>query len=946
MVVRLLAVVTSLLILTLVAGCGDSGPAALGSSGSGGTTGTVPGIPGKCGGVIPVSAPTLIPNIGRTVTPFGRMTTVGNMPTGGGLTPDGRFYWSLSSGDGRNDARIVDVASGAVLQILPLPGAYGEMAFSPDGSTAYVSGEPTSPEWAPAGPTMADAGGAIHVFAIDPVSGLATEKTPITLSDGATGFPTGIGVSPDGKTLVVALYHDTKASIIDATTATETSEVTIGNYPYGAAFERTGTYAYVSNAMDGTLSKIDPASGKVISTISGFGGPVGDYNSQPQAVLADPNNDRLFVAVTNHDGVAVLNTSTETIDQFISLQRKEGFGAAPVKLALAPDGSTLYVANAGENAVVSIALTDRPNNGPKMYSVIGKIPTADYTHDVQVTPDNCTMIWTSARGLGVGPNVNYGYDPPPWENSYAAPYGSYVLDKLTGIVGVLPLPGDSVFASTLPTVEASIIPGDGSGTVPVAPAGSPLVGPNGGASTHIKYVFFVVKENRTYDQIFGSVPRGDGDPTIEVAEDNCGPQNTAFEGNNRNHPGCGTTPNAHALSRMFLLMDRFFEDSEVSDDGHLITSSSYRTDSVTKAVPQNYTGRDTSSDVSSAVSLPPKYLLFDQAVRQNITFRNYGEPDAIFTSTNSDRADTQAQVLANTDAVYLAGYATAASFACADEVKVPGYPNLPTCTFDSGMGAPPALAGSHIDEFNSQFQAQVLAGTVPSFNYLTMPDDHTNGTGVGLIQPLSEVADNDLAIGQLVQIISASSIWPQSAIFIVEDDAQDGADHYEAHRAPAFVISPWAKHGGVLVHTHYDQYSVLRTIEMILGMSPLSIYDANAAPMYDAFNSTPDNTPYTAITPERSLTALNTAAAANAKLSAALPFDRPDAVPEAIADRILWQSVFGKDSKPPSPGPNASRAESARADAVMALYEKNKSSPDKAKRAISEFLAHQTDDDD
>jgi hypothetical protein len=385
-------------------------------------------------------------------------------------------------------------------------------------------------------------------------------------------------------------------------------------------------------------------------------------------------------------------------------------------------------------------------------------------------------------------------------------------------------------------------------------------------------------------------------------------------------------------------MDRFLEDSEVSDDGHLITSSSYRTDSVTKAVPQNYTGRDTSSDVSSAVSLPPKYLLFDQAVRQNIPFRNYGEPDAIFTSTNADRTDTQAQVLANTDLVYLAGYATEASFACADEVKVPGYPNLPSCTFDSGMGAPPALAGSHIDEFNLQFQAQLLAGTVPHFNYLTMPDDHTNGTGAGLIQPLSEVADNDLAIGQLVQIISASSIWPQSAIFIVEDDSQDGADHYEAHRAPALVISPWVKHGGALIHTHYDQYSVLRTIEMILGMSPLSIYDANAAPMYDVFNSTADNSAYTAIMPERSLVALNTAATANAKLSAALPFDRPDAVPQEIADRIFWQSVFGKDSKPPPPGPNGSVKERERAKKAMAIYARGGD--------VAGYLKAQTDNDD
>jgi YVTN family beta-propeller protein len=897
-----------------LAACGSSTPAQNnGNSGNGGAN----ALTGVCGASIPVYAATLIPNIGRTLSPYGRLTTVGNLPTGGALSPDGRYYWSLSAGDGRNDIRIVDVASGAVVQIIPMPGTYGQMAFSPDGSTAYVSGEPTSPNWQPTGPTMADAGGAIHVFKVDPLSGMATEQTPITLAAGPSGFPTGIGVSPDGKTLVVALYHANMASIIDTASNSETSEVAVGNYPFAARFDRSGAYAYVSNAQDGTLSKIDLSSGKVTSTISGLGGPIGSYNAQPQAILADPKADLFYIADTNHDGVDVYNTDSDTVQQFISLQRPEGLGAAPTALALAPDEKTLYVADAGEDAVVAVALTDRPNGGAKAYSVLGKIPTADYPEDVRVTPDGCNMVWTSARGLGAGPNPLYGVE---WENSYAAPYGQYLPDRLIGQVGVLPLPGDAGFASADTTVEHSIIPGDGSGVAEAAPTGTPIVGPDGGPSQQIKYVFFVVKENRTYDQIFGTVPRGDGDPALEVAEDNCGPQNIAFEGPDRNAAGCGTTPNAHALSRMFLLMDRFLEDSEVSVDGHYITSSSYATNSLTKAVPANYTGRNTSSDTSAAISLPPKYFLFDQAVRQGITFRNYGEATAIEPSSGSDRDDTYAQVIANTDLVYVLGYGTAASFACADFVSAPGYPNLPTCTFDSGMGVPPPLATSHIDEFNGQFQTQLLSGTVPQFNYFTMPDDHTNGTGAGLLQPLSEVADNDLGIGQLVQIISHSSIWPQSVIFIVEDDCQDGPDHYEAHRAPAYVISPWAKHGGALVHTHYDQYSVLRTIELILGLKPLSIYDANAAPMYDAFNATADTTAYTAILPERSLTAINPANAANAQLSAALPFSHPDAVPQEISDRILWQSVYGKDSIPPPPGPHASLREHQRAVQAMAIY--------------------------
>ncbi|HWY23874.1 MAG TPA: beta-propeller fold lactonase family protein, partial [Nevskia sp.] len=535
-------------VATVLAACGSSKPVSGGSSSGGGLT-------GRCGASVPVSDATLIPNIGRTVTPYGRMTAVGNLPTGGALSPDGRFYWSVSAGDGRNDVRIVDVASGEVVQVLPMPGTYGQMAFSPDGATAYVSGEPNSSAWKPAGPTMADAGGAIHVFKLDPLSGTATEQAPIGLAAGPGGYPAGIGVSPDGKTLVVALYHANKAALIDAASGKETSEIAVGNYPFAARFERSGKFAYVSNAQDGTLSKIDPVGGKVVSTIAGFGGPSGDGNAQPQYILADPKTDRLYVAVTNHDGVAVLDTSTDKVVQFVSLQRPEGFGAAPVALALAPDENTLYVANAGEDAVAAIALSDRAGGGARAYSVIGKIPTADYTQDVAVTPDSCTLLWTAARGLGAGPNPDYGVE---WENSYGAPYGTYVPDKLIGRVGILPLPTDAGFVAAAPTVEASIVPGDGSGKPAAAPADTPLVGANGGPSDKIKYVFFVVRENRTYDQIFGSVPRGDGAPNLQVAEDNCGAQNTAFEGADRKHPGCGTTPNAHALSRMFTLLDRFF----------------------------------------------------------------------------------------------------------------------------------------------------------------------------------------------------------------------------------------------------------------------------------------------------------------------------------------------------------------------------------------------------
>ena len=914
--------------LALVA-CGSSKPV---SGSSGGASASV------CGQPLPATTPLLIANSGRKLMPLGRLSTVGNFPTGGRLSPDGRFYWSVSAGHGRDDVQIVEVASGAVTQVLPLPGAYGQMVFAPDGKTVYVSGEPKGNS-TPSGPTMGDAGDVIHVYAVDPATGLATEKKPIGLPATQGGsarvqsfppstaslpsFPVGLAITPDGKTLVAALYNADKAALIDVASGGSTI-VSVGAYPYAVGFERSGRYAYVSNAFDGTLSKIDVGSGQVVKTIGGLGGPEGsygvaaDHNSHPQYVLADPKHDLLYVAVTNRDGIAVVDTASDTVTKFISLRRAEGYGSQPVSLALAPDGRTLYVANAGENAIVSIALADRADGSAKQYDLIGKIPTADYTSDVALSPDGCTLVWAAARGAGAGPNVAYGGPPPPRVNndSSKGPYPTYVPDMLVGRVGVLPTPTDASFAAMSTVVDTAQRPEN----TQAAPANTPVLGANGGASDKIKYVFYVVKENRTYDQIFGSDPRGDGDAALEVLGDNgevVGPKGSAGTAG----PGSGVTPNQHALSRMYVLLDRFFEDSEVSVDGHAITTGAYASNYTLKTMHADYSnrGRPANQEGVFPVSFPPKDFLFDQAAAQGVSFHNYGElAGGAAPAISDDGRSTYLQVLASSDNV---AYADNVFIGCvtntASQLLIP---NTPDCAFDAGLGTSPPLALSRINQFNLIFGAQLALGAVPHFNYLIMPSDHTNGTTPGGRDPLAMCADNDLGVGQLVDIISHSSIWPQSVIFIVEDDSQDGADHVDAHRAPAFVIGPWVKHGGQLVHTRYDQLSVIRTIELILGLQPLSVFDAVATPMYDAFATTPDNTPYTAIMPTQNIQAVNPPGSTNAALSARMPFDRLDAVPQEISDRILWQRVYGMKSTPPPPGPNASRLEHQRAVVAMQAY--------------------------
>jgi len=861
---------------------------------------------------------------GRRLRPAGRMTQVGDFPTGGALTRNGRFYWAVDSGHGKDDVRVVNVATGAVVQILPLPGAYGGIAFSPDGRTAYVAGEPRGSSM-PSGPTLADGGDAIHVFAVDARSGRGFEQAPIQLppTTGGTaqrteaarlGWPIGMSVTPDGRRLLVALNQADALAVVDlAAPAHPVQLVHVGAFPYDVAAGPDGRVAYVSNELDGTVSVVDLASNSVVASI-GVGGARGDHEAHPEGLLVDPHRHLLYVAVTSRDSVVVINTVTRQVVRTISVARRDTLGTAPLDLAESPDGTTLYAADSGEDAVAAIALTPRPrgrgDRGTPRFEVIGRLPTAAYPSAVAVTPDGGKLVWLAAKGLGAGPNPEYG---SPFANSGAAPYGSYVPDKLLGYVGVLRRPTDRQMRLLTLRADRQVIPANARS----APARTPVQGPGGGPSAQIRHVFYIVRENRTYDQIFGSEPRGDGDARLEVADDN-----------GRPGPTGGITPNAHALARRFPLLDHFYADSEVSTDGHVITSGSYAIDFVQKSLHADYSGRGHVNNAGqTAETNPPNAYVFDQAVRQNVSFRNFGEFSA---GLFNDGRPTYPAVMASSDFGY------PFHFGCDGS-----YPTF-NCSTDSGH---PGLVGtpatSRFDYFSGKFDQWVAGGVdkAPSFVYLTLPNDHTNGASPGKPTPQALIADNDLGLGQIVQLISHSPIWHNSAIFVEEDDSQDGADHVDAHRMPAFVISPYARRGAV-IHTRYDQYSVMRTVELMLGLDPLSLNDRLATPMYDAFTTTPDDTPYTAVQPEQPLDQRNPVVssieapatepsrqreAAARELALKLPFDSVDLVPQALSDSVLWHSVHGWGSTPPPPGPGASPTEEFRTRVALQAYGRSRS---------------------
>jgi hypothetical protein len=324
---------------------------------------------------------------------------------------------------------------------------------------------------------------------------------------------------------------------------------------------------------------------------------------------------------------------------------------------------------------------------------------------------------------------------------------------------------------------------------------------------------------------------------------------------------------------------------------------------------QNYGDRKRPYDFGVyAVTWPSRLFLFDQAERQKIPWFNYGEAIAgnIDIFPDKDRTPAIAEEQHKKDLHSDWGPPISG---CYTVVAFTGGANPFTGkqVFDSTPPpGVPADSESRFDCFKQTFNAQLAAGNVPAFNYLTLPNDHTAGTRPGSRTPTAMIAENDYALGQIVDLISHSSVWKSSLILVIEDDSQDGADHVDAHRIPALAVSPYARRGAV-VHTRYDFLSVIRTLEIAVGMKPLNLFDSVAVPMYDAFGSKPRNAaPYSALPPNVNLAERNPASAPNARLSKSLPLNTPDRVPQRELDKILWQSVHGRHSTPPPPGPNAS----------------------------------------
>jgi DNA-binding beta-propeller fold protein YncE len=818
---------------------------------------------------------------GRRLRPPGKLVKLGHFPTGGALTPDGRFYWTVSTGRALNDIRIVAVARRRprVIQILPLPGASGGVAIDSRHRVVYVSGVADSTNRDEQRPKLRGRkGDVIHVFRYNAHTGRARETGTIPVpppssakppenfppkTSGTLSWPDRLAVSGDGRTLLVPLNLADAAAVI-STHSHAVRYVQTGPFPYGAAILPGGRTGLVSNEGPGTVSVINLKTATKVKDIQ-----VAANISHPEAIAVDARRKRAYVAIANEDQVAVINTATMTLSKTLSVDRAQGGGESPVALALSADRRRLFVA---ESAADELAVFALPAG-----KLIARIPTAAYPADVQVTRRR--LLWIAAKGFGAGPNLN---GPNPFiandDNLLHHP-GTAVLSA--GRAGIVSYPTTRQLRADTRLANRQIVPINHE----KAPAKTPLR-PNG----PIKHVFFIVKENRTYDQVLGDDRRGDGEPHLALF-------------------GRHITPNIHALVRRFPLLDHVYANSEASIDGHFWTSAAAVSDYVQKNWEQNYAARGRPYDFGVySITWPGNGFLFDHAQKQGISYFNFGEAIAgtvPFTSIDKDNTPAQSALVGQKFAHSDLGAGGPAS--C--------YPNDASIgtdaingqeTYDSSLptGAPLG-SESRFSCFQRRFTQWSATNSVPKFTYMVLPSDHTNGISPGARTPRSMVAENDYGLGQIVSLISHSSIWRSSAIFVLEDDSQDGADHVDAHRMPAAVFSPYAKRGKV-IHTRYDMLSFIRSMELIIGMHPLSYADRVATPMYDAFQAKPSNSgPYNAVKPTYPLLKRNPNTAFDRSMSRGYRWNIPDQMRQYMFDRVLWWAVHGRHSTPPPPGPNA-----------------------------------------
>jgi YVTN family beta-propeller protein len=752
---------------------------------------------------------------GWYLSPAGVQVEVGELPLNMVVTPDERYVITTDNGTAVQNLTVVDVASWTVVQKLPVSKAWVGLRLIQNGRRLLVSG-----------------GNDNRVNIYDFADGKLRFADSLVIArprPAALVWVAGLDYDAASDLVYSAGKENRSLNIFRLADRSLVKTMQLPATPYTCLVSRVHPYVFVSLWGGSSVAFVDRKSGDIVRTVR-----VGDH---PCDMVESPDGRRLFVANANNNSVSVIAIADGKVQETINASLFPGVpdGSTPNGVALTPDGATLYVANADNNF---LAVIDVRREGTARS--LGFIPVGWYPTCVKVLPSSGRIIVANGKGGSSRPNPG---GPNPSQPRHSSEYiGSLFMGSLSRID-----PPDGV---SMQSYTAAVYANSRLGKPAVSPAGNPV---NPGGERHlIEHVFYIIKENRTYDQVFGDIDRGNGDPSLCLF-------------------GEGVTPNHHALVRQFVLLDNFYADAEVSADGHNWTMGAYATDYVEKTWPTSYGGRGGEYEYEGGYpdTYPSAGFLWDDCRRNGVSYRTYGE----FAQNPGEKGDTAVGLLPS-----LAGH---------------------TAPHAHGWD----LDYSDIQRYQDwekEFSSYEANGLLPAFQTIKLPNDHTEGSRAGKRTPRAFVAQNDRALGLIVERISHSRYWATSAIFVVEDDAQNGPDHVDAHRTVALVISPWTKRGFVDSDL-YSTSSMVRTMELILGLPPMSQFDSTAAPMFNSFSTAPDTSPYVSREASIDMEEKNQKGAFGQIRSEEMDFSRPDAVPDLELSEIVWRSVRGSGSPMPAP---------------------------------------------
>ncbi|GAB2565589.1 bifunctional YncE family protein/alkaline phosphatase family protein [Spirosoma areae] len=763
-----------------------------------------------------------LPN-GWALTPPGRSLDLDDLPLNLVVSPSKKYIAITNNGQSTQSITLIDAGTEKILDTAKVGKSWLGLAFSADEKRLYASG-----------------GNDNKILAYKIENEQLIPDEPIVL-----GKPWPTKISPAGlcvddarNRLYVVTKEDSSLYIADTKTRQVLHKLNVGAAAYTCLLSADKTTLFVSVWGSASVLVVDVNTQQIVSKIA--------TNKNPNDLLLTRDGQHLFVANGNDNTVALIDVAKRQIIETLttSLFPNAPVGTTPNSLALSDDETTLYIANADNNC---LAVFDVRRKGHSQSS--GFIPTGWYPTSVKVIGSK--LFVTNGKGFSSKANPR---GPNPVRTRTAQQVGpnpqanpgpiQYIGGLFKGTLSIIDIPDNEVLGAYSRVVYANTPYTKNKELNAEGEAGNPIP-MRVGDKTPIKYVFYIIKENRTYDQVLGDMKEGNGDASLCLF-----PQKI--------------TPNQHALAKEFVLLDNFYVDAEVSADGHNWSAAAYANDYVEKNWVNSYGGRGGTYDYEGQkeIAHPRDGFIWDHCLRAGISFRTYGW--------------------------------------FADDEK----PNIKTvdgkfCPTFKGYGLG-YMDSRRQEAWEKDFDALVAAGKLPTLNTVRFGNDHTSGARIGMPTPEAAIADNDLAVGRFVEHLSKSPVWNESVVFILEDDAQNGPDHVDAHRSIAFVAGGFVKRGFV-DHTMYSTSGMLRTIELILGLKPMSQYDAAATPMWRCFDKKTNPASFTAREPGIDLNEKNVAVNRNSKRSSQFNLTRPDEIDDLIFSEIVWQTVRGSTSVMPAP---------------------------------------------